>query len=88
MGAADFRVGRRIFATFAHEHLGFGNLMLSPELCFRSRLRQASSSSPNFSSRKFRTGAGADGRSRCRARAARDAPAWTASINTKAGSCR
>src|SRR3954454_10013962 len=32
MGAADFRVGGRIFATLAHEHLGFGNMMLSPEL--------------------------------------------------------
>src|SRR3954452_11621709 len=32
MGAADFRVGGRIFATLAHEHLGFGNLMLSPDL--------------------------------------------------------
>ena len=32
MGAADFRVGGRIFATHAHEHLGFGNLMLTPEL--------------------------------------------------------
>jgi len=32
MGAPDFRVGGRIFATLAHEHLGFGNLMLSPEL--------------------------------------------------------
>src|SRR6516165_11818384 len=32
MGAADFRVGGRIFATLAHEHLWFGNLMLSPEL--------------------------------------------------------
>ena len=32
MGASDFRVGGRIFATLAHEHLGFGNLMLSPEL--------------------------------------------------------
>ena len=32
MGVADFRVGGRIFATLAHEHLGFGNLMLSPEL--------------------------------------------------------
>jgi hypothetical protein len=32
MGAADFRVGGRIFATLAHEHLGFGNLMLSAEL--------------------------------------------------------
>src|SRR4051794_31042881 len=32
VGAADFRVGGRIFATLAHEHLGFGNLMLSPEL--------------------------------------------------------
>jgi hypothetical protein len=31
-GAADFRVGGRIFATLAHEHLGLGNLMLSPEL--------------------------------------------------------
>jgi len=32
MGAADFRVGGRIFATLAHENLGFGNLILSPEL--------------------------------------------------------
>jgi hypothetical protein len=32
MGAPDFRVGGRIFATLAMEHLGFGNLMLSPEL--------------------------------------------------------
>jgi hypothetical protein len=32
MGAADFRVGGRIFATLAHGHLGLGNLMLSPEL--------------------------------------------------------
>ena len=32
MGAADFRVGGRIFAPLAHEHLGLGNLMLSPEL--------------------------------------------------------
>lgn len=32
MGTADFRVGGRIFATLAHESLGFGNLMLSPEL--------------------------------------------------------
>lgn len=32
MGAADFRVGGRIFATLAHEALGLGNLMLSPEL--------------------------------------------------------
>ena len=31
-GAPDFRVGGRIFATLAHERLGFGNLMLSPEL--------------------------------------------------------
>ncbi len=32
MGATDFRVGGRIFATLAMQHLGFGNLMLSPEL--------------------------------------------------------
>ena len=32
MGAPDFRVGGHIFATLAHEHLGFGNLMLSPDL--------------------------------------------------------
>jgi hypothetical protein len=32
MGAADFRVGGRIFATLAMETLGLGNLMLSPEL--------------------------------------------------------
>ncbi len=31
-GVADFRVGGRIFATLAHEALGFGNLMLTPEL--------------------------------------------------------
>jgi hypothetical protein len=31
MGAADFRVGGRIFATLASQHLGYGNLMLSPE---------------------------------------------------------
>jgi hypothetical protein len=32
MGAADFRVGGRIFATLASENLGYGNLMLTPEL--------------------------------------------------------
>ncbi len=31
MGAADFRVGGRIFATLAHVAKGYGNLMLSPE---------------------------------------------------------
>ncbi len=31
MGAADFRVGGRIFATLASEKQGFGNLMLTPE---------------------------------------------------------
>lgn len=31
MGAADFRVGGRIFATLASVNLGYGNLMLSPE---------------------------------------------------------
>jgi hypothetical protein len=31
MGAADFRVGGRIFATLAHEKQGFGNLILTPE---------------------------------------------------------
>ena len=30
MGAADFRVGGRIFATLASQHLGYGNLMLTP----------------------------------------------------------
>jgi hypothetical protein len=30
-GAADFRVGGRIFATLAAEKLGYGNLMLTPE---------------------------------------------------------
>jgi len=30
MGAADFRVGGRIFATLAHESKGYANLMLSP----------------------------------------------------------
>src|SRR6266849_2121154 len=32
MGAADFRVGGRIFATLAAQKLGYGNLMLTPEL--------------------------------------------------------
>jgi hypothetical protein len=32
MGAADFRVGGRIFATLAMQQRGLGNLMLSPEL--------------------------------------------------------
>jgi hypothetical protein len=31
MGAPDFRVGGRIFATLASQKQGFGNLMLSPE---------------------------------------------------------
>jgi hypothetical protein len=31
MGVPDFRVGGRIFATLAMQHLGYGNLMLSPE---------------------------------------------------------
>jgi hypothetical protein len=31
MGSPDFRVGGRIFATLAHQHEGYGNLMLSPE---------------------------------------------------------
>jgi hypothetical protein len=31
MGASDFRVGGRIFATLAHEKKGYGNLMLTPE---------------------------------------------------------
>ncbi len=31
MGAPDFRVGGRIFATLAHEAKGYGNLMLDPE---------------------------------------------------------
>jgi hypothetical protein len=30
MGAADFRVGGRIFATLAHQAKGYGNLMLTP----------------------------------------------------------
>jgi len=32
MGAADFRVGGRIFATLASESQGYGNLMLTPEV--------------------------------------------------------
>ena len=32
MGSPDFRVGGRIFATLAAQHLGYGNLMLTPEL--------------------------------------------------------
>jgi len=31
MGAPDFRVAGRIFATLAHEAQGYGNLMLTPE---------------------------------------------------------
>jgi hypothetical protein len=31
MGSPDFRVGGRIFATLAHQHQGYGNLMLSRE---------------------------------------------------------
>lgn len=31
MGAADFRVGGRIFATLAAVSQGYGNLMLTPE---------------------------------------------------------
>lgn len=31
MGAADFRVGGRIFATLAAQERGYGNLMLTPE---------------------------------------------------------
>jgi hypothetical protein len=32
MGAVDFRVGGRIFATLASVSQGYGNLMLTPEL--------------------------------------------------------
>jgi len=32
MGAVDFRVGGRIFATLASQQQGYGNLMLTPEL--------------------------------------------------------
>jgi hypothetical protein len=31
MGAPDFRVGGRIFATLASQRQGYGNLMLTPE---------------------------------------------------------
>jgi hypothetical protein len=31
MGAVDFRVGGRIFATLAHQAKGYGNLALTPE---------------------------------------------------------
>jgi hypothetical protein len=31
MGAADFRVGGRIFATLASQSLGYGNLMLTKD---------------------------------------------------------
>jgi hypothetical protein len=31
MGAADFRVNGRIFATLAHADKGYGNLMLTPD---------------------------------------------------------
>ncbi len=32
MGATDFRVGGRIFATLASVNEGYGNLMITPEL--------------------------------------------------------
>ena len=32
LGAVDFRVGGRIFATLASQDKGFGNLMLTPQL--------------------------------------------------------
>ena len=32
MGAVDFRVGRRVFATLASVKDGFGNLMLTPDV--------------------------------------------------------
>lgn len=32
MGATDFRVGGRIFATLASVQQGYGNLMLTPEI--------------------------------------------------------
>lgn len=32
MGAPDFRVGGRIFATLAAQDKGYGNLMLTPEV--------------------------------------------------------
>lgn len=32
MGAVDFRVGGHIFATLASVNVGFGNLMLTPEI--------------------------------------------------------
>jgi hypothetical protein len=32
MGAVDFRVGGRIFATLASVKLGYGNLMLTPSM--------------------------------------------------------
>src|SRR5271163_1857735 len=32
MGAVDFRVGGRIFATLASQSQGYGNLMLTPEM--------------------------------------------------------
>lgn len=31
MGAADFRIGGRIFATLASQDQGYGNLMLTPQ---------------------------------------------------------
>jgi len=31
MGAPDFRIGGRIFATLASQDKGYGNLMLTPE---------------------------------------------------------
>jgi hypothetical protein len=32
MGSPDFRVGGKIFATLAHQRLGYGNIKLTPEM--------------------------------------------------------
>jgi hypothetical protein len=36
MGAVDFRVGGRIFATLASRAQGYGNLVLTPDLLMRN----------------------------------------------------
>ena len=41
MGAADFRVGGRVFATLAHGRLGLGNLACSPLSCSKSLIAEA-----------------------------------------------
>ena len=45
MGAVDFRVGGRIFATLASQAQGYGNLVLTPERCRHCSWRRRQSCS-------------------------------------------